>query len=72
MAKRANKKPDELRTQEFNLLMCKMRLSEDSNLYFDFRKDGREGSIPVEELVEAVNNYYEGQNVNTKLNIVTI
>ena len=70
MAKRANKKLDELRTQAFNLLMCKMRLSEDSDLYFDFKKDGREGSISLEELVEAVNNYCAGQNVNTKLNIV--
>ena len=70
MAKRADTKSNELRTQVFNLLVCKMRIAEDSKLYFDFRKNGREGSISLEALVETVNNYCAGQNINIKLDII--
>ena len=67
MAKRPEKKLDELRTQAFNLLMCKMRISDDSKLFFDFRREGREGSISLEDLREAVNSYCAEKKVNIKL-----
>lgn len=59
----------ELRTNELNLLMCKMKLSENGTICFELKNGKREDYISLEDLVSEINQF--ALRTGTKLHITT-
>ena len=50
-------KEQEIRTENFNLLMCKMQLIEDNNLILELKSGKRTDRIPLETFVRIINEF---------------
>lgn len=51
----------EIRTNDFNLLMCKMKLTEDNQLCFEIKNGKRVENLPLEVFVKKVNDFTDGK-----------
>ena len=50
-------KEQEIRTENLNLLMCKMKLTGDNNLIFELKSGKRTESISLETFVKIINDF---------------
>lgn len=50
-------KEQEIRTENLNLLMCKMKLTEDNNLILELKNGKRIENMSLEALVRVINEF---------------